>query len=736
MKVAQNGCRVVQATIRRNVFNNANFVYLASRCVQSRPLRHRSKKIRTPPPELLRQNEIAIDAVPDLDIINSKHVEWEEMINQISDMDTKSSNYKNISDIRALWNDINATISAEIEQSMQSTQRNLNFSEISSLINNILPPTLILNVLKLCSNHNDIQLLLTIHEFLVYHQISLNNNIIILILNCLNEHDQYQQNAINIFNNYINTFLDKNKKSTSSISKRDQLRMKRKQKRMSSSSLPSNENTPKTEEEASESLSFQTTTKEDNNEIEHVSEKPDLVLFNCALNNFSKMNDLAFSSMTFEMMKKMFDIQPDEFSFNALLKSCMNIDDAMDIFKEMIENENIEVNTETFNALLNVYYKSLTMKNQENKNINLDEGVKLFYSMIKDFNVDPNGDTFTILFKLCAECKNMEMCLNLLQFMIKHCVETVELSNNLIAAFIECCVNCDKGKLGMKFYEDMFLFGDNYQMSKKKQNENKTQSKWDLSELNSFQRHSVPNVNIFVYLLDSAVNKKGIYSENVTFIQSQMKKYDIKPNVEFYNKLLGIADQAKQMKEMQKLCQLVLKNMHRGSIEYCRDTLEFMIKLLYKYELYENAQQVYDFYYRELGLIDHWMNNETSQDDQNKNMKRRRRRLKNQQEEMETKNSDVSGEGNNKLDLRGYDSLIGAVAIKQVLSTEWTDFGKDLYVKIGSKQNFDEVVKCMEVLFVPSLTDHMQFNENDDSFVIQANNIKLWILYQANMGRR
>ena len=94
----------------------------------------------------------------------------------------------------------------------------------------------------------------------------------------------------------------------------------------------------------------------------------------------------------------------------------------------------------------------------------LDDGVKLFYSMINDYNIDPNGDTFKILFNLCAQCNNMEMCLNLLRFMIKHCAQTVELSNDLIAAFISCCIGCDQGKLGMRFYEDMYLFGDNYQI--------------------------------------------------------------------------------------------------------------------------------------------------------------------------------------------------------------------------------------------------------------------------------
>ena len=93
-------------------------------------------------------------------------------------------------------------------------------------------------------------------------------------------------------------------------------------------------------------MSFQTT---ENEELDpNGDNNPNLVLFNCALNTFSKLNDLAFSSMTFETMQKIFNIQPDEFSYNALLNSCTDIESAMNIFTEMMKNEEIEANTETF----------------------------------------------------------------------------------------------------------------------------------------------------------------------------------------------------------------------------------------------------------------------------------------------------------------------------------------------------------------------------------------------------
>ena len=180
----------------------------------------------------------------------------------------------------------------------------------------------------------------------------------------------------------------------------------------------------------------------------------------------------------------------------------------------------------------------------------------------------------------------------------------------------------------MRFYEDMYLFGDNYQINAQNTNKSNFVPKWELHELNLFNRHSMSNINIFSYLLDAFENKKGIYSSNITFIQSQMKKYDIKPNAKFYNKLLQIANKAKQDKEIQKLCQLILKNINCNAIEACPDTLELMIQLLFDYKLIDNAQQVYDFYYRELQLIDHWMQ-PNSENNMKQNIKTKRRMMRN-----------------------------------------------------------------------------------------------------------
>merc|ERR1719474_74389 len=112
----------------------------------------------------------------------------------------------------------------------------------------------------------------------------------------------------------------------------------------------------------------------------------------------------------------------------------------------------------------------------------------------------------------------MDMALNLLSFLVKHCQNAVVLDNALIAAFIRCCTVNGNGKMAMTFYEDMFLFnGDDHgvkSVSKSKATASKS-PKWDLSALNQMERSSKPNVLIFRYLLDSDGNKKGIYSENV-----------------------------------------------------------------------------------------------------------------------------------------------------------------------------------------------------------------------------
>ena len=132
-------------------------------------------------------------------------------------------------------------------------------------------------------------------------------------------------------------------------------------------------------------------------------DKPDIMLFNCALDIFSRMNDMALSSMTFEMMQNTFDIEPDECSYNALLKTTTDIQHGMDIFKQMMDNDNINANVDTFNALIHIHSKSIVEDEEINKKI-VNDGVKLFYSMIKDYYIDANCDTLTILFN-CASCR-------------------------------------------------------------------------------------------------------------------------------------------------------------------------------------------------------------------------------------------------------------------------------------------------------------------------------------------
>eukprot|EP01084_Bolivina_argentea_P026420 49140_1 len=299
-----NAIRRINVAIQRTIIGH-NIIYLSSYCIQTGAIRQRKKiaKLKSAPPPLLRQNEIQIDNLPNAEIINEKHFMWQDMINKLSETHSKD-NYKNISNLREVWNNINSFISTQIESSMQSYRRELNFSEISNIINNILTINITVNILQLCSKYDDIELLLTIHEFLIYHNIQLNNDAIIIILSYLNKYnDKYQQEIINIFNNYISKF-NKNPRTNNNISKRNKLRMNRKRKRMESN---------------------------DNINIDIDMEQPDLSVLNCVLDCFSHLNDLSYSKMTMEMMTNEFNISPDIISYNGLIKSCSNISDGMEI---------------------------------------------------------------------------------------------------------------------------------------------------------------------------------------------------------------------------------------------------------------------------------------------------------------------------------------------------------------------------------------------------------------------
>ena len=65
------------------------------------------------------------------------------------------------------------------------------------------------------------------------------------------------------------------------------------------------------------------------------------------------------------------------------------------------------------------------------------------------------------------------------------------------------------------------------------------------------------------------------------------------------------------------------------------------------------------------------------------------------------------------LDLSGYDMKIGCIAIRKVLTAEWRNFRDNLYIKIGSEDNYKDIVKYMAQIFVPPLTDNVQYNDQD-----------------------
>ena len=48
------------------------------------------------------------------------------------------------------------------------------------LIQNIMPSAFIMNILEICRDHHDIELLLTIHEFLQYDQVPFNKDMMMI----------------------------------------------------------------------------------------------------------------------------------------------------------------------------------------------------------------------------------------------------------------------------------------------------------------------------------------------------------------------------------------------------------------------------------------------------------------------------------------------------------------------------------------------------------------------------
>ena len=684
----------------------------------------------------MRQKEIsfdALDATLDLNVVETKHNLWRQWMAEISQSQHHSPSHRTRS-VRDLWNEINSTISEVLELSSKQTPRPLNFQEISSVIQSLLTPSLSLEVLEHCQQSQDPELLLTIFHFMRYHAVPVHTEMVTVILEGLKGQKRFQQNAVEIFNDFI---FASNSLTTAkpSMTKRDKLRLKRKRNTDLRARLDSLSECDRNEmTEHFEAVPKVMSKAVDESECGPL-EQPDLSLFNAALECFADSEDLKLSQHTISTMKYRFGIEPDERSYAALLRSCDSVESALCIFNELAQSKETKLAVHHFNSLMAVRYKSIAKEPDNNQ---LREMIKFFHSMIREYGVEPNSTTFSILFNSCAVCRELEMALNLLSFLVKHCRNTVILDNEVIAGFIRCCHENNEHKMALEFYENLFLFGSDHGVDSRSKSKQRA-AKWEQSELIQLQRSSKPNVVIFGYLLDSNVGAKGkgIHSQNIGFIQSQMKQHGVKPDASFYRKLLGIADGAEQKTEIYKLCRLVLSNMSRGTVECEERTLAVMVGLLWKYGFFDGAVQIYDFWHRELRLTEHWLRTEPN-NKHNKmrgNRVRRRRSGKSQSQSTENPTEKDTISVLKVMDLTAFEVVTGCVAIRYVLTTEWRDLTLDLLIKVESQEYAERLIMSLNEAFVPSITDNAVFDEEKRRLTIKSEDIRLWILYQAQMGK-
>ena len=186
--------------------------------------------------------------------------------------------------------------------------------------------------------------------------------------------------------------------------------------------------------------------------------------------------------------------------------------------------------------------------------------------------------------------------------------------------------------------------------------------------------------------------------------------------------------------------------MSRGTIERDEATLAVIAGLLWKYGFFESAVQVYDFWHRELRLIAHWVEDKhgapTSEHEETRNLRgnaaksrRRRKSLRHPAGRETERENDSALTVLRIMDLTAMEAVIGCVAIRYVLTTEWRDLAVDLLINVPSQEYADQLTSHLNAAFVPSITGGATYNEKNERFTIKSEDIKLWILHQAQLGR-
>lgn len=687
---------------------------------------------------------------------NQQLKDWQSMINQAS----KKSDFQSLQNV---WHEIfhSYTTSALIHSSNDS-QLSENSSNIHSRIEIL---TYLMNAF---GKVNDCQSMLEIFQFIIEYELPLDNILITTLLSNLADNQMFSE-AKEIFHYYISQFEDE--------------------------------------------------TKMEENVAPMDKKMPDLIVFNSALKVFAKDGNLTRNLYLIELMRNKFNIEADAISYSTLINTCKNalpiplISDALHIFESTAKLKKIDVYhfcnlINVYNELSNIYLKYYSKKQnghpfgieikEENKNeeimkkfeyhpeYNQKKVIQLFYEMIREYRIEANSYIFSSVFNSCAMANDYETCVDIYQYMVNYCGNTVRLSNVLLASIIKCAAHSindgNKFQIGKELYLD--FYGSQIQQTL---NSDKISAMAMIENIDmrfvdggggqKFSRHGIlwsknanifmkyfqrqdryPNIHVFNALLNCFISdgnlKKGVNDENIHWIQTQLQIFNILPNSFFYLQLLQIANEANEKLEVQRIAQLVLKRMvklmdeknestvaknYRRSLNVFLEQLKSNENILNKdflqdLQLYESIIDLlveYNFVQNAVQFYDFLYRemqivkhwSMNENEIENKNKRMSKRNLR-KQKKKESENIEQI------LDLKKYCTASSVcICLKYVLENEWRDLSKDLHVLLTDDESLQEsVLDFLRNEFGISVSIINQ--QQSSLLILKADQIKKWIFQQ------
>lgn len=418
-----------------------------------------------------------------------------------------------------------------------------------------------------------------------------------------------------------------------------------------------------------------------------IPERPTLPLFNVFMESFARVwsNAVYEVSIFYRMMTNEFNITPDQHTITSLLKSYEvnappRYKSAQKLFKTMREEFKLKANTQHYATMLSIistkwsnfpkFYKDLEDVDEKflkrfKRGIDMKRSMKLFNTVLRNKELEINSALIRSLIKACHNTEDN----------VKNKIDSAD------AVFRKYILleNAEIERQKDAIFDERFLEISNMKIDSQVLSELVTGCFWtrDYDKMIEYYKifttderikdRLVVDCELFSTLIDGIScdlrelhkEQKDEYEritmERIKWIENEMNKYDLIPNIKTWNGWFLLSKRIKLESVTNHLLEKMDQFMENEKyFEFDTHLLQSVIESLFANGNIDKALNYYGKYYKDIKLFNHW---------------------------------DLKNTGQKEIDFHGFRTGFACVAIRWILQNEYPplNISKYLLEKYGNK---------------------------------------------------